>query len=186
MGGTSFENLMIPDRIAECSNFQIAGFSNFTTMKSVLFGVYAGVATILLYVAFYAVNPELMINWGLWLNLGSLLFYSIAMYLAVWKAGETEFRLSLREAFTVFIIANALYSLFYYYLFKYFDPKLVDLQYEALRNSNFGDGKIKPEDVVVTANSVFFNYSFSLIGGFLLSVIVVWVVNRRRQMYFNQ
>jgi hypothetical protein len=92
----------------------------------------------------------------------------------------------LREAFTVFIVANALYSLFYYVMFKYFDPKLVDLQYELMRSSGWTDGKIKREDVSITPNGAFFNYAFSLIGGFILSVIVVWVVNRRRQMYHNQ
>ncbi|NUO03450.1 MAG: DUF4199 domain-containing protein [Saprospiraceae bacterium] len=153
-------------------------------MKSVLYGTYAGLATIAYFFIFYSVSPETMLHWGV--NLSSFIFYIAAMYLAVWKSGQADFRLALREAFTVFIVANALYSLFYYFMFKYFDPKLVDLQYEMMRSSGWTEGKIKREDVTITPGGAFFNYSFSLIGGFILSVIVVWVVNRRRQMYHNQ
>ncbi|MFM9947072.1 MAG: DUF4199 domain-containing protein [Saprospiraceae bacterium] len=155
-------------------------------MKPVYYGIYAGLATIACYLIFYAISPEMMIKWGLWINLSTLAFYIFAMYIAIWNAGHSDFRLSLREGFTVFIVANALYSLFYYVMFKYFDPKLVDLQFEMMQSRGWTKGVIKREDVMITPGGVFFNYAFSLIGGFILSAIVVWVVNRRRQMYHNQ
>ena len=155
-------------------------------MKPVYYGIYAGLATIACYLIFYAISPELMIQWGQWINVSTLAFYIMAMYIAIWKANHTDFRLSLREGFTVFIVANALYSLFYYVMFKYFDPKLVDLQFEMMQSRGWTKGVIKREDVMITSGGVFFNYAFSLIGGFILSAIVVWVVNRRRQMYHNQ
>lgn len=153
-------------------------------MKPVFYGAGAGLAAILYYLIFYAISPSAMLHWGV--NLSSLIFYIVAMYIAVWKAGHTDFRLSLREAFTVFIVANGLFAIFYYFLFKHFDPKLVDLQYEMMNQSGWTQGKIKREDVAVTANGAFFNYAFSLIGGFILSLIVVSAANRRRQLYHNQ
>jgi len=154
-------------------------------MKPVIYGVYAGLATIAFYLIFYALSPKTMLHPVVYLS--SFVFYIIAMYIAVWTAEHSEFRLSLREAFTVFIVANGLYAIFYYALTEYYDPKLIDLQYEMMKSGGWtNNGKIKREDLNNTPNKAFFNYSFSLIGGFILSVIVVFVVNRRRQMYYKQ
>lgn len=160
------------------------------------FGLFAGVATILYLLIFYWINPRLMLSWGvLW---SSLLIYLAFMALAVRRlqaisAEHPPFRLALRAAFLVFVVANAVYYLFYFVLFKYVDPHLLVLQQEMMvettqrfsgllgvENAEEVSRQFEQNDLQITLANSLFSYAWSLLGGFLLALAVAGALNYRR------
>ncbi|MFK8103862.1 MAG: DUF4199 domain-containing protein, partial [Saprospiraceae bacterium] len=89
------------------------------------YGVLAGILTILYMLIFYfwgkrMLNPEVFAS--------SLLIYAGAMLMGGLKlrsqnGGVLSFQEGLRNSFVIFLVANVLYYIFYYFIFKY-DPEL--------------------------------------------------------------
>ena len=100
------------------------------------------------------------------------------MFRAVQQLDSSAFKGSLQVAFLVFVLANALFYLFYYLLFTVFDPGLVDLQREMLANNPMWEGGNTEIDLTVTLGRVLFSFAYSLIGGFILALIVSAVARR--------
>ena len=99
-----------------------------------------------------------------------MILYLVLMYRAVKSAAPGDFRSALQPAFLTFVVANALFYLFYYLLFGVFDPGLVDLQRETMvSDPRFGQA-FENYDLKVTLGNTFFRYCYSLIGGFILSL----------------
>lgn len=155
----------------------------------------AGVGVIAYFLSFYLVNSSLLfhpfINWVSLIVY--LLFMSMACRFEKKRATELySFQNALRTAFGVFVIANVIYYTYNYILFN-LDPTLLITQKEAVIKSmqwaaetfkfEFPEqeiqrlrGEIRP----VTIGNTLFVLAQSLIGGFLLSLIVALLITRRK------
>lgn len=136
----------------------------------------AGVLTVGYFLLFYFINRALLLNpWVWW---GSLTIYLVFMFRVVQQLDTAAFRQSLQGAFLVFVIANAIFYLFYYLLFSVFDPGLVDLQGELLEGNPLWEGGNTELDLSVTMGRVIFSFAYSLIGGFILALLVSAVARK--------
>lgn len=144
--------------------------------QGIINGITAGILTVGYFLLFYFIDRAFLLNpWVWW---GSLIIYLVFMFRVVQQLDTTAFRQSLQAAFLVFVIANAIFYLFYYLLFSVFDPGLVDLQRELLaENPLWQDGNTEP-DLSVTIGRVIFSFAYSLIGGFILALLVSAVARK--------
>ena len=161
------------------------------------YGLFAGVSTLALMLIAYALDPRLMLSPGVvW---GSLLFYLYFMARAIresalaWQGeGRVPFQTLLRPAFQVYLVATVLYYAFYYLMFNVFDPGLAVIQktmvLEQLDQMSglFGQERVEDmkraleaDDLRVTFSRIMTSLLQSLIGGFLLSLIVAGIMRSR-------
>lgn len=159
------------------------------------YGITAGVGVIAYFLLFYFTNSPLLfhplVNWGC---LVIYLFFMIRACRQEKKSAEGTytFQNALRTAFGVFAIANFIYYIYNYLLFK-FDPTLLITQKEAVIQSMEWAaqtfrfelpeqdiqrlrGEIRP----VTIGNSLLVMAQSFIGGFLLSLIVALLITRRK------
>ncbi|MCR9100459.1 MAG: DUF4199 domain-containing protein [bacterium] len=163
--------------------------------RGVKYGTIAGGITVGIYLLFYLINKELVFN-------SFLNWATVGLYLAIaWKAidderqaigGKLEFQQALKVGFTVFVVANLVYYLYYYLLHGVFDPGLEEVQrsvmsetlearkgmlseeqYKAFKESLEGDGlKVGLQNTLLT-------YARSLIGYFLISLGLAALASRK-------
>lgn len=144
---------------------------------SLRYGLIAGVGVVAYFLFFYAIQDALVLNPYVWW--ASLVLYLWAMQQAAKKEGEKDAFLSfLKPAFTVFVIANAFFYCFYYFLFGVFDPSLVDLQREMLAANPRAPENLADIDLAVTPTRIFFGYCSSLIGGFALAIGIAFLARQ--------
>lgn len=136
--------------------------------KKYIFGTAAGTATTVLFLLFYWIDRPMILHPGLWW--GSLVIYLVFMYRAVKAVPAGDFKAALQPAFLTFVIANAIFYLFYYGMFGVFDTGLVDLQRQMLENNPMFEKVAENSDLRVTPGNTFFRYCYSLIGGFILAL----------------
>jgi hypothetical protein len=163
--------------------------------RGVKYGIIAGGITVGIYLLFFLINKELVFN-------SFLNWATVGLYLAIaWKAidderqaisGKLEFQQALKVGFTVFVVANLVYYLYYYLLHGVFDPGLEEVQravmseilearkgmlseeqYNAFQESLEGDGlKVGLQNTLLT-------YARSLIGYFLISLGLAALASRK-------
>ncbi len=97
---------------------------------NVRYGVLGGGAVIFYFVLLYMVRKELFLN--PWLQWASLLIYLGCMYRAAQEDGalhgfQRDFRTMVRTPFTVFLLINIAYWIFYYAL-HLADPALLQME----------------------------------------------------------
>ena len=137
-------------------------------------GIIAGGIIVALFAGVYFLNRPLVLSRGLWL--GSLLIYALAMGQAQKTGDEGEdLKAYIQPGFLVFVVANALFYLYYYFLFAVFDPELVELQAELVRQS----GEEPNSPVQTTIGNTFFSYVQSLILGFIMAAGIGFILSRR-------
>ena len=157
-------------------------------MKQTIFtyGLLAGVATIAYAFSIYTFQKAGFFT--IWFSATSLVIYGFFMYLAAKKAISEDFKIVLRTAFAVFLIANALYYAFDFILFNYIDKSLAAFQADAaiayLKSSTPLEEQIQMEENIRSADihnapSLLKNYLRGAIGGFGLSVLVSYLVKRK-------
>jgi len=150
--------------------------------KSLHYGLIAGIATVACFGLFYWIDKQLVIN--LWLWYGSLIIYIWAMYQASKAQFESKegqeipFKTALRAPFLVFVVANAIFYLFYYLLCNYIDPEVVEIQMQRLLESEFAKN-LEGKDIDMSFSRLLFQYVQSLIGGFILSLAITGIVRRQ-------
>lgn len=160
---------------------------------NVKYGIFAGGATIAYLLLFYLLDPKLMLNpTVLW---SSLLIYVFFMFKVCLKEQGTipdySFRLALKSAFVVFVVANALYYTYYYIMFNWVDPGLIEVQRELIQanlerfsgvmgeaSKNEMQKNIMEDSLAVTPETTFLSFGWGLIGGFMLSLGVAGIVRR--------
>ena len=100
-------------------------------MKQTIFthGLLAGVATIAYAFSIYTFQKAGFFS--TWFYVSTLVIYGFSMYFASKKAISEDFKVVLRTAFAVFLIANALYYAFDFILFNYMDKSLAAFQADA-------------------------------------------------------
>ena len=144
--------------------------------QGIINGIAAGILTVGVFLLFYFIDRALLLNAWVWW--GSLAIYLIFMFRTLRQVNTTSFRDSLQAVFLVFILANAAFYLFYYLLFSVFDPGLVDLQRQLLAEHPMWQEGNSDADLSVTPTRTLFSFIYSLIGGFILSLIVCGVGRR--------
>lgn len=136
-------------------------------------GFIAGSAVVTLFAAIYFLNRDFILNRSLWL--GSTIIYLFAMYRAQSPVSGEDLRAYIQPGFLAFVVANAMFYLYYYLLFTQFDPGLVDLQ--AAELSAAGEDPSKAQ--LPTFGNTFFTYIQSLIFGFGMAAIIGFFLRRR-------
>ncbi len=157
--------------------------------KDLSYGLIAGTGVIAWFLLFYGFDKPLMLS--PYVYYASFALYLWAMYRAMrWtyeQEGEPEFKAVLRSGFVVYLTANLLYYLFYYFIHQ-LDPQLTAFQKEMMREwlpritprdklqkaleaLESSDFSVKPGDAL-------FSYVRSAIGGFLLAAGLAWIVLR--------
>lgn len=150
-------------------------------------GIFAGVGTVAYLLLFYFISPRLMLSSGIiW---STLIIYLVFMYRATVQVRDRvasfPIQLALRPPFIVYVVASLIYYGFYYLLFNVFDPGLLDIQYELMLENaqrladlvgadQFKDEveALSREDLQVTLKVVALDAARSIIGGFILSLIL--------------
>ena len=96
--------------------------------KILLNGIIAGIAVVGYVLLFYFIDKKLALSASV--RFSSLLICAFFMYLTIRDLKERDFKVLLRGAFAVFLIANALYYVFDYVLFNIVDISLMDMEKE--------------------------------------------------------
>ncbi len=161
---------------------------------SLRYGLIAGVGTVAYFLLFYFINPRLMFS--PWVSWSSLLLFMAGMWYGCKAFYEEQkerssFRLYIREAFAVYVVANLVYYVFYYLLIDVFDPSLVSIQAEMgmeslERNKERLDPKqyeqiketLENKDLCLKLNDVFLAFGNSAIGGFIIALSVAGIFNK--------
>ena len=152
------------------------------------YGMIAGAGTLCWFLLFYALGRELMLS--PWVYYASFVFYLWAMYSAMrssLRGGVQAFKEVLRAGFAVYLLANLVYYLFYYFI-NHWDPALAETQKEMMREwlpritpkdkLRQALKALEESDFVVHPRDAFFSYMRSAIGGFVLAVGLAWLVIR--------
>lgn len=150
---------------------------------AIKYGILAGVGTVAYLLLFYFIDPRIMLRAGvIW---STLIIFLIFMYRATVRAREEAeyfpLQAALRPAFTVYVLATLIYNAFYYILFTWIDPDLIQVQYELMLESPLLQDQVKdlsPEDFRVTLGNVALAAGRSIMGGFILSLIMAALLRR--------
>ena len=160
---------------------------------AVKYGVFTGFAVIVYLFAFYLYDKALMRSAGvLW---STTVIYFIGMFFAavsIHRNRETEEELSFRKMiatpFIVFLITNAYYLFFFYWIMNVYDLEFLELHQTLTHQEHLeyykgeeGIGeirKMKLEEYTPTLGASFKRYIFGIMGGFPLAFIIGMVVRR--------
>jgi hypothetical protein len=138
-------------------------------------GIIAGGTCVALFAGVYFLQREWVLSRGLWL--GSGVIYLLAMWEAQKPVKSENIQAFIQPGFLVFVVANAIFYLYYYLLFAVFDPGLVDLQVQLL----VAAGKDPAGASIPTIGGSFFSYVQSLIFGFVIAAITGAVLRHRQR-----
>lgn len=151
------------------------------------YGLLAGSVTVAYFLLFYFIQDTLILHPAvIWCSLMIYLGFMFKACMDESKGRETfNFQQALQTAFVVYIIASVVYYIFYYIWFNFVDPSLLQVQVERIlaRKEEImnvmgpDEGtkylqKLEKEGVSLTLSDLFLAFSQSLIGGFLLALIV--------------
>ena len=157
-------------------------------MKQRIFihGIGTGIVTIAY--AFLIFTAQKQGFFSSWFYVTSLFVYGFGMYLGAKQVIFEDFKGVLRTAFSIFLVANALYYVFDFVLFNYIDKTLAAFQADAaiayLKPNTPLEEQIKMEENIRSADihnvpSLLKNYLRGAIGGFVLSVLVTYLIKRK-------
>ncbi len=162
--------------------------------KNVKFGIYAGIGIQAYFLLFYFIDKTWMLHPSVyWSSLAiSIIFMARAAMNTKLEAGTLEWKEGIKSAFTVFITASVLFWVFYYALFQA-DPSLAEAQKEVqlnlmdqfagltgLSQDELKQAKESLEEInfSITLTDVIFQFARGVIGGFILSAFITFVVRR--------
>ncbi len=94
--------------------------------KILLNGIIAGIAVVGYVLLFYYMDRSSAFSPAV--RFSSLLVCAFFMFLTIKDVKEPDFKVLLRGAFAVFLIANVFYYVYDFVLFNHIDPLLVDME----------------------------------------------------------
>lgn len=158
------------------------------------YGLYTAVGVSAYLLLFWLLNKEWLFN--TWLAWAVVLVYVTGMYLGNTKARQTEgslpFILALRNALGIFTIAAVAYYAVFYTLFVV-DPNLLTIQHEVVLEQFEALKPMLTEEQIEqqsqqldikylkpTPGKMLLNLAYTLMGGFLLSLIISFATRRER------
>ena len=160
--------------------------------NSVIGGIIAGLLTVAtLYILYQLHKPYMLYMLPYW---GTLVFYALAMLGVnlLWKnqhSGILAFRRSIQLSFVVFLVANVIFFLFYYWIFNS-DQELVVIQKEMMETfaESFPIGSeqrkqmesVEISSTEITIGHCINKYARGAIGGFLLSALIALLVKQNK------
>jgi hypothetical protein len=166
-------------------------------MNKILAIAFATVSVVIAFflTAYYMDRGALLNPWVQW---SSLTLYLGGMFLATWieRTSSTDdygWQKGLRTSFFVFVFISVGYYIFYYLLFQFIDPGLIDLQRQLMLHAikehpeYFGNktpfqlqNELRAEDFKPSLGKMSLAFAQSLMGGFLLSLLVAFVCRREK------
>lgn len=161
---------------------------------SLTYGLIAGVVTVGYYLLLYLGNRPTFFNlYAWWAGLLPMLAFMILGTFQQRKTQVGGMTLSsgLQTAFLIFVLSSFLFYVFYYVLLKYIDPDMLRIQQEtALANlERFNQGRgddmepyeeyYRESGLQISLGTVIFRYVQSLIGGFILSLGIAFVLKNK-------
>ena len=161
-------------------------------------GLFMGLVLIVYTLALYLINPELMFKMGLGM-LVSILVYVVFMVRAgnATKAdlgGYMSFKQALKPTFLVFVVGTLLYQIFYYVLFNFIDPSLMDVLLDnTIRITEWwldlfnapadareaAIAQVEEKGVSMGIGQIVQQYLMSLIFGFIIALIVSAIIKKK-------
>ena len=136
---------------------------------AVKFGLLTGAVTLVIYTLAYFIGIDVFLSQGIyWLT---MFVFVAGMYLLAQKtvdAGLVDFRSIVRALFICFLIANAMYYLYYYFMINYVDPDIY-LQQVARMNPGLEKLNIDETDTSFDLVKYVLSYFQAAIGGFLIA-----------------
>lgn len=159
------------------------------------FGILAAGSTLVIYTLTYLISKRLMLGpLTHWLSLFAVVVFMVMACRTERDATEKTypFKIALRTAFLVFLFNTIIFHVFYFFLLGILDPSLLDLQKEMsieqtkwLSENVF---QIDPDDPAfqglenmdnkLTLGSLFVALGQSIIGGFIIAVIIALFFKR--------
>jgi len=163
--------------------------------QALKYGVFAGILTIIYLSGIYlysemSLEKQLMVH--PYVTFSRQLIYLFFMFLAIKNNINKEVRSALSEyikpAFVTFLVANLIFYVFYYVMFKHIDTSLMDASLEYM-NKFMPDqkeqgipGRENPLAEVksgISLSSTIFAYVREIILGFVLSGLLALIYRRR-------
>ncbi len=165
---------------------------------SLRYGIAAGIATVCFFLSFYFIQKELIFNTSVYYS--SLIITLVCMWLAgirLQLQKNLDFSSLLPQLFLVFILSEICYFTWYYVMVNHIDPSLLDFQKKQMLQS-FQDLKSHTNDIKeiqswndsiqslekngltsISISSVLLQMGRGIIGGFVLSYLLTFVLNRK-------
>jgi Protein of unknown function (DUF4199) len=152
----------------------------------VINGTMAGIAVIGFYLLFYFFKTDALFNIGVYIS--SLLIYAFFMYRAARNTDTQDFKMLLRAAFSVFLIANVFYYVFDFILYKKIDLSLAEQQKELAITLFQKNTPIEQQPTMLknieeadihTPYYLLKLWTRGAIGGFGLAVLMAYLVKRQ-------
>jgi Protein of unknown function (DUF4199) len=165
---------------------------------SLRYGIAAGIATVCFFLSFYFIKKELIFNTSIYYS--SLIITLVCMWLAgirLQLQQNLNFSALLPQLFLVFILSEICYFTWYYVMVNHIDTSLLDFQKTQMLQS-FHDLKANTKDMKeiqgwndaiqslekngltsISISSVLLQMGRGIIGGFVLSYLLAFVLNRK-------
>lgn len=165
---------------------------------TIIYGITAGISSVLVLLCFYFIDKIFIFK--------PLYFYAtlIPVLISMWLLGQKlqkelkkELPTLLKETFVVFIIADIIFYLFYYFLFNNFDPQLLLIEkqqvlqdYSALKTQTSDMEQIQTLNQMIeeieknglppmTFGTVLMQLGRGIIGGFGFSYAIAYLLYKR-------
>lgn len=144
----------------------------FMQQTATKYGIMAGIGTVLFLLVFYFIDKAYATN--PFVSFSTLFFVVLGMVMACRayrsdNGGNLTKKEALKISFTVAVVSGLFFYSFLYVLFKFIDPGLNEiLQEKAIA----ADPAAVGHPYQMTIGNVVWGYAFSLIYGFLLSLMV--------------
>lgn len=138
-------------------------------------GIGLGIITVAIYLIAYILNPAYFLSsivyWATWI------IYLLIMYHVSQKVvaqGVVTFQGIIRPLFVTYLVANAIYYLFYYVMVYEIDANLLQIQQQQMVEG-LAQLNIESTDIqAFTWKNYFFTYVQSAIGGFIVAASMAY------------
>jgi Protein of unknown function (DUF4199) len=157
--------------------------------KILLNGIIAGIAVVGYVLLFYYMDRTSAFSPSI--RFSSLLVCAFFMFLSIKDIKNADFKVLLRGAFAVFLIANAFYYVYDYVLFNHIDPSLVVMEKEMaiewqrpstpITELYDMEQRIRNYDGHTFSRNAFQWAYWSITFGFGLSLLVSYLVKRNNK-----
>lgn len=136
---------------------------------AIKFGLLTGVVTLILYTIAYVMGMDIYLSQGLyWI---SMIVFVALMYVLAQKtvdSGQDDFRSIVRPLFICFLIANAMYYVYYFIMINYIDPEIYTEQVSRM-TKGLEKLNIEEKDTSFDLFKYVLSYFQAAIGGFLIA-----------------
>jgi hypothetical protein len=151
------------------------------------YGLIAGSISVACSSLLYKIDPRMYVGSGTRLSI-ELAIFLVLMYVSARQSARnaTEFKQVLRASFGVFLMGNLIAHGMEYYMYNHYDTKLVELQKDMwiklYPQNDISDYKKMVENIQQgsyhTVRATLLNYAKGALGGFGLSGVVTYLVNK--------